>query len=97
MGKSGLAVEVSAAGIYCRFKITSTCGEDDVEAISFEWLGPNRIFGDLCPKNKCAIIEQYVCEQGFYKARVDSVVRVKRPAESDPRLRGSGPMSDGPG
>ena len=38
-----------------------------------------------------------VCEQGFYKARVDSEARVRRPVESDPRLRGSGPMSDGPG
>ena len=37
-----------------------------------------------------------VCEQGFYKARVDSDVRVRRPVESDPRLGGLGPMSDGP-
>ena len=38
-----------------------------------------------------------VCEQGFYKARVDSVVRVRRPVESDPRLRGFRPDVRWPG
>ena len=56
----------------------------DAADIGLQGIEPRRPFGGG------------VCEQGFYKARVDSVVRVLRPVESDPRLRGLGPMSDGP-
>ena len=79
----------------------AACNGDDVQDIRGVHCAYNAGYTHMeieAPRPWCAgSNDPDVCEQGFYKARVDSAVRVRRPVELDPRLRDLGPMSDGPG
>ena len=53
--------------------------------------------GHWNPRDRATLaLRRGVCKDSTRPEWTRSVVRVRRPVESDPRLRGLGPMSDGP-